>query len=100
MDFPTCVVLFFAKFCSMVLSQPQKNQLQKIICRILFLQSSINAKIQKNNKITKKKNEIAKIKFIFINIFRNQHTKNPHNGTKSSAMIEANYLSSCTEIYF
>lgn len=48
----------------------------------------------------KKKNEIAKIKFIFINIFRNQHTKNPHNGTKSAAMIEANYLSSCTEIYF
>lgn len=35
-----------------------------------------------------------------MNIFRNQNTKNPHNGTKSSAMIEANYLSSCTEIYF
>lgn len=58
--------------------------------------------MQKFKKIIKlpKKNEIAKIKFIFINIFRNQHTKNPHNGTKSSAMIEANYLSSCTEIYF
>lgn len=37
MDFPTCVMLFFAKFCSMILSQPQTNQLQKIICRILFL---------------------------------------------------------------
>lgn len=38
-------------------------------------------KFKKIIKLPKKKNEIAKIKFIFINIFRNQHTKNPHNGS-------------------
>lgn len=44
--------------------------------------------------------KLQKLNLSLLIYFGIKTQKTHINGTKSSAMIEANYLSSCTEIYF